>query len=166
MMTAMPRACDQIRSPLPVLVAVGFPGVFDRLETLGIDRGQAFGEGGEELFEVAQGGDGMDDGYHGADYKADHRHAMRAKSHIAGRWPRSALLRPPACVMMNASVSRAMVMVRNKLSALRVAGLFCLGLLCRHRAGCWEQASRCGSASSPTAAPNRPSANGRRMPIT
>ncbi len=71
---------DTLAAP-QVLVAVGFPGVFDgRLETLGIDRGQAFGEGDEELLEVAQGGDGMDDGYHGADYKADHRHAMRAKS--------------------------------------------------------------------------------------
>jgi hypothetical protein len=48
--------------------------------------------------------------------------------HIAGRWPRSALpaagLRYDECF-----VSRAMVMVRNKLSALRVAGLFCLCLL-------------------------------------
>ena len=50
-------------------LAVDFPGVGDDLLEIGdLARAETFGEGAEELIEIALGGDGMDDGNHGRNY--------------------------------------------------------------------------------------------------
>ena len=47
------------------LVGIDLPGVFDgSLEAVGLGNGKPFAQRGEELLEVARGGDGMNDGDH------------------------------------------------------------------------------------------------------
>jgi len=76
------------------LVAVGVPGIVGRLTDEGrFPGGKAISKGQEGLFEVALGGDGVDDGNHGAIIPP--RGAIPAPPARVPRWmPRDCLWRP------------------------------------------------------------------------